>query len=67
MSVRASCAGLRCSQEQTGAGSSNCEDQQQFRMGLLSGAVRYWIATVLLEVACDTRDGEDSGANNVRA
>jgi len=39
MFVRASCSGLRCSQEQTGAGNSGCEDQQQFRACLFSGLV----------------------------
>ncbi len=37
MSERASCSGLRCSQEQIGAGSSGCEDQQQFHVGMFSG------------------------------
>ncbi len=40
MFVRASWAGLRCSQEQTGAGSSGREDQQQFHVGLVSGVAR---------------------------
>ena len=49
MSVRASCAGLRCSQEQTVAGSSGCEDQQQFRVALFSSCFWVWCATELLE------------------
>ncbi len=50
MSVRASCAGLRCSQEQSGAGSRGYEDQQQFHVGLVSGVAVFVAA--MMEPPC---------------